>query len=216
MGTTKTTTTTTTDATTSTAVALVISSVALAGWNMASTKADAISAIQAAGGMDQANVKAEFYAGYVAYRLAAPGTSISRDAIAAAVAVLAKANTNAKGADVAKRDETEERAYGAARSAWKSLLAKAQVKTTEARGGNRAQRNEAVAGKATTERADKAASAKAAVITVASPAGLLAALRQGASIAAATVDVNKRFANTAMREAVQAFNAALAKIDLGE
>ena len=185
------------------------SEVALAGWNMASSKASAIEAVRKAGGPEQKRIRSEFMVGYVAFRLAPKGSAITAELLTAAVAALNACNIDAKTVPAGKvrRTQTQERAYAAARTAWKSLLQVADVATAETKGG--ATRTAPV--RPVTPEPAAVVAAKAAVPDATKPAEAYAYLTQQGATMLAYVNKNKRACTSGMRAAVVAFVKAMSE-----
>ena len=114
---------------------VTLSGACLAGWNAGVSEEATIEAIRKAGG-DQADVKAEFTVGRMAFTLR--GDLSQRDAIAQAVHLLTlHGATSTTAPDAEKRTEVQERAYRAAAKLWERMLTAAGLKTSETRGGTR-------------------------------------------------------------------------------
>ena len=129
-----------------------------------------------AGSFDFTTTRRRFHCGYMAYRLkAAPSPEKVTPAIIAKMeAILEKPNAASTSAD--RRTADQEKAYGASRFAWRSILKRAGIETEEKRGKGSAGRAGATGkAKAANAKATKEAEAETASSTVATtteaPAG---------------------------------------------
>lgn len=172
----------------------------------------------------QRSIRDEYIAGRLAARLPSNGSDAER--IAAARAVMAMANAKGTG-DLKKgqsrRNETQERAYGAARVAWSAMLKDAGIVSTDKRGGDtsKSRKPRQTAAGAQDKPAPKGKSAPAPVLGIANkpnPAALPRVktvqdshtiLSNMAAAALMFVDKNAAHVSNEDRSAVQAFAASI-------
>lgn len=204
------------------------------GFNVARAEAftagtvEALVKLHAAGQFDFTTTRRRFHAGYLAYRLkkATAADKVTPSIIEAMLAILEQ--PGAKSDKPNRRTVEQERAYGASRTAWSSIMKKAGIETKENRGKGSVGRA-GKAGKAAKAKAAKAAKAAAeAAAKVAStaelpPAGIANAYELALHVRKTVTDLlhcakkRAKLAGSAdLQRILTTALAELAKIDLKE
>ena len=188
-----------------------IASIAPAAFQYARSKANVITLVKAIGA-HITGLKAcqrSFNVGYIAYRLHPSAVEVTPEMLQTATIVLDSAGKDAKKlADgQTRRTVEQEKAYGAARTAWKVILREAETKPADARGGKRKARTPDT-------KASKPAMQSPLQVTprAKDSAEITAYLMTAAATHLAYMNKNAKPATLTQLEIVNAFHAAVMKL----